>query len=130
MDEAFIVTKNQIVENKLETNFLFPYAYQGSEVEKYLQSEPSEMIIYPYESDNEGNAILVSEYKLEQKAPNILTYLKQYKNKLENRMDSRKFYAKGDNWFRLVRQGKFSHISPKKIIVKGIGKTVSAGFLA
>ena len=129
-DEVFIVSIDIVQANNLEQKFLFPYAYQGREVKKFLKTIPSEMIIYPYKSDSDGKAILMKEDELKSKAPNIHNYLLKHKPKLLERKDSRKFYAKGENWFKLVRQGNFNLIYPKKLLIKGIEKESVVGFLS
>ena len=51
------------------------------------------------------------------------------KDELMKRQDSRKLYATESNWYRHLRAGKFSYISPKKILLKGIGTHLQAGLL-
>jgi len=129
-DDVFIVNDEIIKSKKLEEKFLFPYAYRGEDVERFSEIFPAEKIIYPYYPDSQGNAVLLTEEELKQKAPNIHCHLKDHKEKLSKRKDSRKFYAKGKNWFKLVRQGRFKLILPKKLVVKGIEKDAVVGFLA
>lgn len=44
-------------------------------------------------------------------------------------MDSRKLYAKGDNWYKHVRPGSFGLIDSQKIVLKGIALKTTAGIL-
>lgn len=129
MDNVFVVDQEKITVHKLEEKFLLPYAYMGKEVDSYQKTKPSEKIIYPYKPDTEGNSVLLTEEELKRQAPNIHKYLENEKDKLTKRMDSRKYYAKGDDWFRFLRQGKFSYIFPTKLIVRGITKNSCVGFL-
>ena len=124
-DEAFVLNKEKAETLQLEQEIVFPYAYRGEEVHSYEITTPSAVVIYPYNRDGS----LIDEFVLKSKYPNVFKYLFQYKNVLENRLDSRKFYATGKNWFRLLRPGQFSYIEAKKIILKGIGTKMTASFL-
>ena len=129
LDDVFVVSKAKIKKYDLESNLLYPYAYQGKEVRQYGETLPSEMVIYPYDFNKDSDAVLLSEDRLKKLAPNIFQYLKTHKSKLEKRMDSRKYYAAGKNWYKLVRPGKFTHIQPEKLIIKGIDVKPTVGFL-
>jgi hypothetical protein len=129
MDEAFVVDKKTIDENKLETKILYPYAYQGAEVFRYCQVSPSESVIYPYNESKDGIPLLIEEKDLKIKYPNIYRHLLKFKSDLQKRLDSRKLYAQGAEWFRHLRPGSFNYIRPKKFIIKGIDKFSKVGLL-
>ncbi|MBP5450619.1 MAG: Eco57I restriction-modification methylase domain-containing protein, partial [Treponema sp.] len=124
-DEAFVIPSNKVEELNLEKELIFPYAYRGEEVYSYSQTVPASFVIYPYNQDGS----LIDEDVLKKNYPNIYNYLFQFKSTLEKRLDSRKLYATGKNWFRLLRPGQFSYILPKKILLKGIGVKMSASIL-
>ena len=88
------------------------------------------MVIYPYEEGREGRANLIPEARLRSTFPRIYAYLMQFKGKLGQRKDSRKYYAMGDDWYRHLRAGSFKYIRPPKILVKGINRHPVAGDLA
>jgi len=130
MDKAFIVTDEMVRLEKLEKEIIIPYAYKGEEVNRYEITEPSQLTIYPYKKGVNGDSILLTEQELKTKYPNIYNYLSKFRIELEERKDSRKLYATGDNWFRNVRQGNFNLIEAEKIQIRGIGKRAMAGSLS
>jgi len=129
MDEAFVVDKHVISENNLETEIIFPYAYQGAEVFRYSEVIPTASVIYPYYETKSGTPSLIDEQELKDKFPNIYRYLLKFKHKLQKRLDSRKLYAQGNEWYRHLRPGSFNYIRPKKFIIKGIDKISKVGTL-
>ena len=129
MDEAFVVDKKAIMENKLESDILLPYAYQGTEVFRYCKVIPSAAVIYPYLENNDGSPQLIGENDFKIKYPNIYQYLLKFKSDLQKRLDSRKLYAQGAEWYRHLRPGSFNYIRPKKFIIKGIDKIAKVGLL-
>ena len=129
MDKAFIVNEKIIKEHKLEISIIFPFAYKGEEVDRYLNTNPEFSIIYPYEKSENGSQQLIIPEKLQAKFPNIYRYLLNFKDQLEIRKDSRKLYATGNNWFSQVRQGNFDLIEADKLQIRGISHRVRCGFL-
>ena len=86
-------------------------------------------MIYPYKPNSKGDAVMLDEDQLKRQAPNIHAYLSQHKKTLSKRMDSRKFYAVGKNWYKIVRPGRFRYITPRKLLVKGIEKLAVCGYV-
>lgn len=129
LDDVFIVTEKIIKEKNLEEEILLPYAYNASEVNKFAKSKPTKKIIYPYKPNSKGDAVMLNENELKQQTPNIHAYLNQYKEALSKRKDSRKFYATGKNWYKLLRPGRFQYVTSEKLLVKGIEKSIVCGYL-
>jgi hypothetical protein len=98
-------------------------------VNKFSTVEPNYFAIYPYKEGRNGESILFSEEEFKNRFPNTYNYLLNHKEELMQRMDSRKLYALGDNWFRHLRQGTFGYINPEKMIVKGVDTQLSVGLL-
>ena len=59
----------------------------------------------------------------------IFKYLNSNKNKLSKRKDSRKLYATGKNWYKIVRPGRFTYINPPKLLIQGIERFAKIGYL-
>jgi hypothetical protein len=129
MDEAFVITREEAKRCKLEKDILFPYAYRGNEVHQYQYVQPDALVIYPYEQNSDGTAILIPESKLKKQFPKVYRHLLAYKDNLRQRKDSRRLYAIGSEWYRHLRQGSFAYILPPKLIIKGIDKRAVVGLL-
>ena len=129
MNEAFVLTRSEAKRLGIEKEILFPYAYRGAEVERYGVVEPDSVIIYPYRPDGDGDAKLISEPELKTKFPKAHAHLLSFKDALRQRQDSRRFYAKGLDWYRHLRAGSFNYIRPIKLALKGIAKECSVGLL-
>ena len=129
LNEAFVLTREEARLAKIERGIVFPYAYRGGEVDRYMPVEPDSVIIYPYESGKDGAAVLLSEQTLKSKFPNAHSHLLKFKNALHDRQDSRKFYARGADWYRHLRAGTFNHIRSAKLALKGIALRCSVGLL-
>ena len=130
LNEAFVLSSEQAEKWAIEPEILVPYAYRGAEVDRYSVVKPDAVIIYPYRPDNEGNPTLITESELKLKFPNAYAYLLKFKPKLRERQDSRRFYARSEDWYRHLRAGSFKLIRPKKLAVKGIALRCSIGLLA
>ena len=129
MDAAFVIDQETAREQKLEDELLLPYAYRGAEVQSYLKTRPSARVIYPYRETAEGSPELISEKELRKSYPKIHGYLSGFKDELRKRMDSRKLYADGPDWYRHLRAGSFRYIRPAKLLVKGIDTKITVGLL-
>lgn len=129
MDEAFVVSKQVVHDEALELNILFPYALRGAEVFRYKTVNPDNYLIYPYDEGNDGKPVLIQEKRLKTEFPNIYNHLLQRKSNLQKRKDSRKYYATGPDWYRLVRPGSYNTIHPSKLIIKGIDIHITTGLL-
>ncbi|WEL22348.1 DNA methyltransferase [Halorhabdus sp. BNX81] len=129
MDDVFVVDQDTIDEHDLEEDLIFPYAYQGEEIQRYATVEPDEFVIYPYSEGDDGDSKLLPEQVLESEYPNIHSYFERHKQDLRERQDSRKFYAKGPDWYRFLRQGRFDYITPPKLLIKGVATHSCVGFL-
>ena len=124
-DEAFVLKKIDAETLGLENDIIYPYAYRGEEVSSYCTVSPQSVVIYPYHQSGE----LFEEEFFKNNYPKAYNYLLPMKEDLMKRQDSRKLYATESNWFRHLRAGKYSYISPKKILLKGIGTHLQAGLL-
>jgi len=129
MDAAFVIDNETAMKLKFEEDLLLPYAYRGSEVQRYNETHPNARVIYPYREGKVGTPEMIAEAELKRFYPNIYQHLLKYRDVLRERKDSRKFYAGGSNWYRHLRPGSFNYIRPKKLIVKGIDKRVTIGLL-
>lgn len=126
--DTFVLTKAKATELGLEQELLYPYVYRGNEVFRYTRVDPDAVLIYPYTPGPNGEAVLIDEDTLLSKYPKIHAYLLQFKERLKLRLDSRKLYAAGADWYKHVRPGNFNHIYPPKLIVKGIDKRAMVGY--
>jgi hypothetical protein len=129
LNEAFVLTREEAREARIERNILYPYAYRGGEVDRFMPVEPDSVIIYPYERGKDGSAVLLSEETLKSKFPNAYAHLLKYKPQLRERQDSRRFYARGADWYRHLRAGTYNYVRPPKLALKGIALRCSVGLL-
>ncbi len=129
MDSSFVVTKEKAEELGLEDGVIYPYAYRGTEIKRFTITNPNARVIYPYTESNDGAPQLIPEQEFQELYPKTYSYLHQFKDKLVQRMDSRKLYATGENWYRHLRPGSFSYIKPEKLIIKGIDNRSTVGML-
>ncbi|MCP3811345.1 BREX-1 system adenine-specific DNA-methyltransferase PglX [Mycobacteriaceae bacterium Msp059] len=127
--ETFVLPKNEAASKHLEPELLYPYAYRNNEVFRYTLVEPDGVVIYPYSRGPNGESVLIPEDVLSEKYPNIYAHLLADKKVLQERQDSRKFYATGPDWYRHLRQGSFNYIEPPKLIFKGIDKRAVVGYI-
>ncbi|GAA1053921.1 Eco57I restriction-modification methylase domain-containing protein [Dietzia natronolimnaea] len=129
-NETFVLSTERAVELGIEKEILFPFAYRAAEVSRWSQTEPGAVVIYPYRPGPGGEAVLLTPSELESRYPVAYAYLHQYKEVLEERLDSRKKYAVGDAWFRHLRAGSYDYIEQPKLIIKGIDWRTVVGFLS
>ena len=129
LNAAFVLNSEEAARLQLEKTLLVPYAYRGAEVDRYCAIEPDALIIYPYREGVNGANQLIQEPELKSSYPNIYKHLLGFKPDLVKRMDSRKLYATGPNWYRHLRSGSFFHIKASKLALKGIAKRSSLGLL-
>ena len=129
MDEAFVVSTKVMNDEELEIGLIFPYALRGAEITRYRIVNPENHLIYPYKEGKDGKPILLQEKDLKTNYPNIYSHLLLRKGDLQKRKDSRKLYASGADWYKLVRPGTFDSIRPPKLIIKGIDLHITTGLL-
>ena len=129
LDEVFVVTAMQSEQLRLEKGLLLPYAYRGEEVEQYDIIRPAAWAIYPYKDGSKGEFNLLTEDELRDKYPRTYSHLLKYRNILEQRQDSRRYYAIGDEWFRYLRPGRFNYIYPEKLVIRGVATRAEVGIL-
>ncbi len=129
MNAAFVLDSAEAARLQLEDDLLVPYAYRGKEVFRYCPVEPDALIIYPYNEGADGKNEIIPEAELKANYPNIHKYLLGSKPELVKRMDSRRLYATGPDWYRHLRSGSFFHIKAPKLALKGIAKRSSLGLL-
>ena len=129
LNEAFVLSRSEASALGIEKGVLIPYAYRGAEVDRYLPVEPDAVIIYPYRPAKDGSPELFPEAEFRKKFPRAFAHLESFKAALRNRQDSRKFYARGADWYRHLRAGSFNYIRPAKLALKGIALRCSVGLL-
>jgi hypothetical protein len=129
MDAAFVVADSEIKEKHLEPEILVPYAYRGNEINKYSCVVPNAKTIYPYLQGKNNEPVLIDEDVLKNRYPNVHSHLTDFKNQLRERKDSRKYYAKGKDWYRYLRPGSYKYIIPEKLLIKGIDTKSTVGLL-
>jgi len=89
---------------KIEKSILRPYV-KGKDVEKWGIRRLGLYIIYPY-GLKQGKTAILNEGELESEYPYTYQYLRNYKNALENRRDSRGTMKEfGRVWYSWVRLG-------------------------
>lgn len=116
-DKAFLVKNEVVKEFKLEKaivkKFIRPQNYK-----KYHTSNLTYFLIYPYNKDNDvfPETILKKDY------PNCYAFLKDYKDELNNRKDSRTtIKEKGIAWYSLMRRVDLNEIDSDKIVFYDVG---------
>lgn len=129
LNEAFVLTREEAAEKKIERKILYPYAYRGGEVDRYMPVEPGSVIIYPYEPGTTGDAVLMKSEDLKVRFPNAYNHLQSFRALLHERQDSRKYYARGSDWYRHLRAGSFRHLRAPKLAIKGVALRCSVGLL-
>jgi len=129
MDSVFVVRPELANRLRIEPELLLPYAYRGAEVHSFAWCEPAARVLYPYRRGSAGQPLLMPEGELASRYPEAHAYLTEHKDELRRRMDSRKHYAAGNEWYRHLRPGSFDYIEPAKLIVKGIAVRATVGLL-
>ncbi len=129
MDAAFVLDAKDTKGEGIEREVMFPYAYRGAEVFRYSEVRPNARAIYPYREGAGGAPEIVPEGELKRLYPKAHAHLVSHKEALRNRMDSRRLYATGADWYRYLRPGSFSYIRPTKLLVKGIDTRSCVGLL-
>ncbi len=129
MDAAFVLTRDKAAAAKIERDATYPYAYRGEEVERFGKTNPNSVVIYPYREGDNADPVLLTEGEFRKAFPKAYGHLLQFRDELEKRMDSRRLYAEGENWFRHLRPGSYRYIHPPKLLIKGIDKRATVGIL-
>jgi len=127
MDSAFVVTADEAKILGIENGVLYPYAYRGHEVSRFGICKPKSFVIYPYTESK--SPVLITQEEFKRRFPNAFDKLLAQKKELVLRMDSRRFYAKGSDWYRHLRPGSFDYIRPEKLIFKGVERNLVVGLL-
>lgn len=125
--QAFVVDAETA--RRLEPGLLLPYAYQGGEVARYARVRPQAFIIYPYERGEGGAQVLIREERLRGEYPRTYAHLLGCREALRGRLDSRRLYAAGDDWYRFMRPGGWRVVDAEKLIIKGIARRGTVGVL-
>jgi len=129
MDNVFILTDNEIEEHNLEMELILPFAHRGEDVERFSEVNPDKYILYPYREGESGESVLIEEDTLKTEYSNIYDYLLKHKDDLSGRKDSREYYAKGDDWYCLVRPSRYEYIYQDKLLFKGVAEKSCVGIL-
>ena len=110
--------QNKRLENK---PFVFPLL-RPSETDKYYLSQTNFFVIYPYKNYN-NKTVLVKEDDLKNESPEVYEYLKENKNLLEKRQDSRTdLTEEGSCWYGLMRHSSFEKVVREKILTQALCK--------
>ncbi len=128
-DEVFVIEQHQVEQLGLESDLLLPYAYRSEEIQAFEEVMPSAWAIYPYEAGDEDEAVLLEENALKRHYPNIYRYLSEHRGALQQRKDSRRLYAAGNEWFCYLRPGRFNYVHPRKLLIKGVATQATVGLL-
>jgi hypothetical protein len=116
-DKAFFVDDKTIADNDLEEDVIKP-VIMGKEPKKYKLQKPIKKCIYPYKLGDNNITEIIEEQTFKASFPNCYNYLLNFKNELENRMDSRKtFKEMGRVWYSFTRKGLINIFEEKKILV-------------
>ena len=116
-DKAFFVDDKTIEEYQLESEIIKP-VIMGKEPKKYNLNKPVKKSIYPYQLGINNETEIIEEQTFESLYPNCYNYLLKHREKLENRMDSRKtFKEMGRVWYSYTRKGLINIFDKKKILV-------------
>jgi len=129
MDAAFVLDCEVAVQLEIEQGIMMPYAYRGSEVSRFSPVVPGSMVIYPYFEGEDGRPMLLEEDIFRERFPHAYGHLLSFKDRLVSRLDSRKLYATGSDWYRHLRPGSFDYIKPRKLLIKGVALESTAGLL-
>lgn len=101
------------LEKAIVKKFIRPQNYK-----KYHASNLTYFLIYPYNKDND----VIPETILKNDYPNCYAFLKDYKNELNNRKDSRTtIREKGIAWYSLMRRVDLNEIDSEKIVFYDVG---------
>jgi len=127
--EAFVLTGDVVEERSLERELLIPYAYQANEIHSFHVVSPSAYLLYPYREGENGDPELLPEDELRRRYRHIHDWLLEHKDKLRNRLDSRRHYARGADWYRHLRPGSFAYIRPRKLSMRSLARRATTGWL-
>lgn len=116
-DDILMFDKGELAELPVEREILLPVV-RAQDCFRYGFSNPSKYVIYPYKEEN-NKTVLIDEKELSKNFPRAYEYLKQNKNELITRMDSRKEFSENKAWYALTRFGKYSIFHKTKIVSPG-----------
>ena len=116
-DGAFLIPIEKVnslnLEKEITKNFIRPQNYK-----KYLYLNQTYSLIYPYQENNQ----ILDENTLQNNYPNCYNFLKDHKEKLEDRKDSRvTIKEKGIPWYSIMRRVNLEDINCKKIVFYDVG---------
>lgn len=103
--------------NSIERKILLP-VLRAQSCERYCLARPTRLTIYPYKEIN-GKTVLIPEKELRESFPKAYAYLKQHKDVLSGRRDSRTTLGEKSAWYGLVRFGRRSVFEREKIVSPG-----------
>ncbi len=118
-DDIFILNKRKILELKIEKEYIRSIIIPEA-IFKWGLDELQYFVIYPYLFNK--NTVLETEEALKNNSPNLYSYLKLNKIKLEERKDSRSTFIGRSGWYRLVRSSSIDIFESEKIISPTIVK--------
>lgn len=113
MDRVFVLSADEARE--LACDIVLPYASRGAAVRPFHDTAINKWVIYPYRPDKTGRPVLLPEAELRTKYPAVYHYLRHRRDELRQRMDSRRYYAAGADWYR--------HLRPVDLLPDPVGET-------
>ena len=117
LDDVLMFSEEEIIKMNFEQELILPVA-RANDCSKYYLKQPTKYVIYPYKVE-ENKTVLLTEKELLTQYPNVYTYLLQNKDKLAERMDSRKKLNDSKSWFKLTRFGQKEVFNKTKILSPG-----------
>jgi hypothetical protein len=114
-----VYSKEKGAEYHLEVTFLKP-VLRGRSIGRYQLEDEQNLLIVPYELVGDQRPTLVSEEEIAAIAPKTLAYLRQCKERLDQREKGR---FKGRDWYRFGRPQNMSRFDmPEKIVMPDVAK--------
>lgn len=117
LDNVLMFDKKELKEISIEPELLLP-VLRAQDCDKYLCSEASKYVIYPYKIHN-NKTVLLDQNELREKFPYGYDYLLKNKLELSKRKDSRKNISDSNTWFKLTRYGQKNIFDSPKIVSPG-----------
>lgn len=117
LDDILLLNNEQISSLGLEKNILLPVIV-GHDSSKYGTIKPKEFVIYPYKLVG-TKTLIFDELYFKNNYIKTYKYLKDNKDLLLERKDSRKTFKEKKDWFGLTRFGQLEIFKREKIVTPG-----------
>jgi hypothetical protein len=125
-DEVFYLTKEQVLDLKLEEELIYPIL-GPNELHKWHLAIPETYCLYPYK-EIDGKTTLIDIDTLKSKYPNVFKYLNDKKAILVSRSQGRRDYSNSSKWYQLNRPREKWIYDSIKIIYPGTTNTTKFAF--